>query len=222
MMFKEIPDLLTPAQVDELTAIAASAKFVDGRISNPHSKVKQNLQLHDDNAYQRSSQLMLQAMYAHEDFRNYAFPVAILPPLMTRYNPQMRYGAHADAAFINLNNMVLRSDLSCTIFLNDPAAYDGGALRITLGTRDMRFKGPRGSAIVYPSSTLHEVERVTRGERFVAITFIQSRVADTFQRELLYDLNEVAALEGLRMQPENFTRLQLIQSSLLRIWGDRP
>ena len=221
-MFKEIPDLLGPAQVAELKAIAASARFVDGRISNPYAKVKQNLQLHDEAAYKKSSQLMLQAMFGHEDFRNYAFPVSILPPLMTRYTPDMRYGAHADAAYLQLGNMALRSDLSCTIFLNDPDSYEGGALRIQLGTRDMRFRGPPGSAIVYPSTTLHEVEPVTKGERLVAITFIQSRVADTFQRELLYELNEVAALEGLRMAPENFTRMQLIQANLLRYWGDRP
>jgi PKHD-type hydroxylase len=221
-MFKEIPDLLNMGEVTELRRIAASAQFVDGRISNPHSQVKQNLQLHDEAAYQRSSQIMSQAMYAHEDFRNFAFPVAILPPLMTRYTPSMRYGAHADAAFLQLGDLRLRSDLSCTIFLNDPAAYDGGALRIQLGTRDLRFRGAPGSAIVYPSNTMHEVEPVTRGERLVAITFIQSRIADPFRRELLYELNEIAALEGLRMQPENFTRLQLVQAGLLRHWGDPP
>ena len=221
-MFKEIPDLLNEAQVAELKRIAASGKFVDGRISNPHSKVKQNLQLHDESAYQASSKLMLQAMFGHEDFRNYAFPVAIFPPLMTRYTPSMRYGAHADAAYLQLGNMALRSDLSCTIFLNDPDSYEGGALRIQLGTRDVRFRGRPGSAIVYPSNTMHEVEPVTQGERLVAITFIQSRVPDPFQRDLLYELNEVAALEGLGMAPENFTRLQLVQANLLRYWGDRP
>ena len=221
-MFKEIPDLLTSAQVAELKAIAASAQFVDGRISNPHSKVKQNLQLHDEAAYNKSSQLLLQALYGHEDFRNFAFPVAILPPLITRYTPSMRYGAHADAAYLQLGNMALRSDLSATIFLNDPATYEGGALRTQLGTRDMRFKGEPGSAIVYPSDMLHEVEPVTKGERMVAITFIQSRIPDNFRRETLYELNEVAALEGLSMQPENFTRLQLIQANLLRHWGEKP
>ncbi|HEX8640294.1 MAG TPA: Fe2+-dependent dioxygenase [Allosphingosinicella sp.] len=220
-MFKEIPDLLTPAQVAELSRIAQSGRFVDGRISNPYSTVKQNLQLHDEAAYQKSSQIMMKALYAHEDFRNYAFPVAMLPPLMTRYTPSMRYGAHADAAFLQLGNTTLRSDLSCTIFLGDPSSYEGGALRIQLGTRDARFRGAPGSAIIYPSTTMHEVEPVTRGERFVAITFIQSRIADTFRRELLYELNEVAALEGLGMAPENFTRLQLIQANLLRHWGDR-
>ena len=220
-MFKEIP-ILNRGQVDELRRIAASANFVDGRISNPHSKVKQNLQLHDDAAYQKSAQILTQALFGNEDFRNYAFPVAILPPMMTRYTPSMRYGAHADAAFLQFANLTLRSDLSCTVFLNDPAEYEGGALRMQLGTRDMRFRGAPGTAIVYPSTTMHEVEAVTKGERLVAITFIQSRIADTFRRELLYELNEVAALEGLKMSHENFTRLQLVQANLLRTWGDRP
>lgn len=221
MMFKEI-ELLSAGQIEELRQIAATAKFVDGRISNPHSKVKQNLQLHDEAAYRKSSQLLSQAMLAHEDFRNFSFPVAMLPPLMTRYTPDMHYGAHADAAFLQLGNMSVRSDLSCTIFLGDPKTYEGGALRIQLGTRDIRFKGEAGTAIVYPSDRLHEVEPVTKGERWVAITFIQSRIADSSRRELLYELNEVAALEGLNMAPENFTRLQLVQSNLLRQWGDRP
>lgn len=218
-MFKEIPDLLTPAQVAELTRIAAAGRFVDGRISNPHSKVKNNLHLHDDTAFQKSSQLLTQALLTHEDFRNFAFPVAITPPLMTRYAKGMRYGVHPDAAFIRLPTASIRSDLSCTIFLNDPASYEGGTLRIHLGTRDLRFKGAPGSAIIYPSNQLHEVEEVTSGERLVAIAFIQSQVFDTYHRELLYELNEVAALEGLKMSFENYTRLQLVQQNLLRLWS---
>ncbi|MEA3067637.1 MAG: PKHD-type hydroxylase, partial [Sphingomonadales bacterium] len=79
-----------------------------------------------------------------------------------------------------------------------------------------------GYAILYPSDTLHQVDPVTSGERLVAITFIQSRISDPFRRNLLFNLNEVAALEGLQMQPENFARLQLIQNQLLRYWGDKP
>jgi PKHD-type hydroxylase len=221
-MFKEIPNLLNPAQIAELRRIATTARFVDGRISNPHSTVKNNLQLDDETAYQTSSKLILQAMFANEELRNFAFPVAILPPLMTRYTGEMRYGAHADAAFLQLGPHPMRSDLSCTIFLNDPATYQGGALIIHLGTRSIAFRGAAGSAIVYPSDKLHEVERVTSGERLVAITFIQSRIADPFHREMLYELNEIAALEGLRMDKDNFARLQLIQANLLRTWGDRP
>jgi PKHD-type hydroxylase len=220
-MFKEL-EILSAAQVAELRTIAASANFVDGRISNPHSKVKQNLQLHDEAAYNRSSQILTQALYAHEDFQNFAFPVAMLPPMMARYTNEMRYGAHADAAFLQLGPTALRSDLSCTIFLSDPAGYEGGALVIRMGSRTAAFKGKPGTAVVYPSDMLHEVERVTSGERLVAITFIQSRIQDNFRRELLYDLNEVAALEGLNMKPENYARLQLVQANLLRHWGDKP
>ncbi|HEY0446897.1 MAG TPA: Fe2+-dependent dioxygenase [Allosphingosinicella sp.] len=221
-MFREI-QVLDRSQIDELKRIAAAAKFVDGRITNPHNKAKQNLQLHDQQAYQKSSQILLQALAAHEDFRNFAFPANIAPPLLTRYTPGMRYGAHTDNAFIMLPpQAALRSDLSCTIFLNDPASYEGGALSIQLGTRRIAFKLQPGWAIVYPSDMLHEVEAVTKGERLVAITFIQSQIKDPFHRETLYELNEVAALEGLQMKHENFTRLQLIQQNLLRCWADKP
>jgi PKHD-type hydroxylase len=134
----------------------------------------------------------------------------------------MKYGLHTDVAFMQLPDGGLRSDLSCTVFLNEPESYEGGALHIRLSDADMRFKLKSGEAIVYPSDTLHEVEPVTEGERLVAITFMQSRIQDPFRRNLLYNLNEVAALSGLNMKPENFTMLQLIQNQLLRYWGDVP
>jgi PKHD-type hydroxylase len=217
-----ILQLLTEAEVAECRRIAASAPFVDGRITNPHNTTKINEQLHDQQAYQKSSQLLIGAFGRSEEFREFAFPVMIAPPLITRYHPGMRYGAHADAAFINLGNAQLRSDLSCTIFLNDPKDYDGGELHVRLGDGDLKFKLQPGQAIIYPSDTLHQVVPVTRGERLVAITFIQSRVPDPFHRAMLFELNEVAALEGLKMNQENFSRLQLVQANLLRYWGDKP
>lgn len=220
-MYRVLP-ILTAAEVAECRKIAAAAPFVDGRITNPHNTAKQNEQLHDPQAYQKSSQLLLAAFARSEEFREFAFPAVIAPPLITRYQPGMRYGAHADAAYLPLPGATIRSDLSCTIFLNDPKDYDGGALHIRMGDGDLTFKLQPGEAIVYPSDTLHEVEPVTKGERLVAITFIQSRVPDPFRRNLLFELNEVAALEGLKMSPENFSRLQLVQANLLRHWGDKP
>jgi PKHD-type hydroxylase len=214
--------LLTDAEVAECRKIAANAPFVDGRITNPHNKTKINEQLHDAQAYQKSSQLLLNAFGRSEEFREFAFPVAIAPPLITRYHPGMRYGAHADAAFINLGNTQIRSDLSCTIFLNEPKDYEGGELHIRLGDADIKFKLQPGDAIIYPSDTLHQVIPVTKGERLVAISFIQSRVQDPFQRSMLFELNEVAALEGLKMSQDNFSRLQLVQANLLRYWGEKP
>lgn len=214
--------LLTDAEIAECRRIAAQAPFVDGRISNPHNKAKINEQLHDPQAYQKSSQLLLNAFGRSEEFRDFAFPVAIAPPLITRYHPGMRYGAHADAAFIPLPTGPIRSDLSCTVFLNDPKDYEGGELHIQLGDANLTFKLQPGEAIVYPSDTLHQVLPVSKGERLVAISFIQSRIQDPFRRNLLFELNEVAALEGLKMALENFSRLQLVQANLLRYWADKP
>jgi PKHD-type hydroxylase len=214
--------ILNPEEVAECRRIAAAAPFIDGRVSNPHNTAKQNEQLHDQSAYQQSSELLRQALLRSAEFLEFAFPVAFAPPMMTRYGPGMKYGAHADAAFIQLPGAAIRSDLSSTIFLNDPADYDGGELHIRLGDADLMFKLKPGEAIVYPSDSLHQVVPVTKGERLVAITFIQSRIQDPFRRNLLFELNEVAALEGLKMDPDNFSRLQLIQQNLLRYWSDMP
>lgn len=220
-MYRVLP-LLTPAEVQECKRIAVSTKFVDGRITNPHNKTKNNQQLHDQAGQQASAQIILQAFGRSEEFREFAFPLVIAPPLITRYQPGMHYGAHADAAFLQIGNATVRSDLSCTVFLNEPASYDGGALHVRLGDGNLKFKLKAGEGIIYPSDTLHEVEPVTRGERLVAITFIQSRIPDPFERAMLFELNEVAALEGLKMDPENFSRLQYVQAGLMRYWGDKP
>lgn len=219
-MFKQLDNLLGYSDLAALQKIAASARFVDGRISNPHSKVKNNLHLSDQQAYQASADILAKALFGNEEFRNFAFPKRIAPPLITRYEPGMHYGLHPDSAMMRIGNEVLRSDLSCTIFLNEPDSYGGGALRIVLGNATLRFKGPAGSAVIYPSTTLHEVEKVESGQRLVAITFIQSQIADDAQRNLLYELNEVAALEGLNMSYENFSRLQSVQFNLLRQWAE--
>lgn len=217
-MFKEIPELLTADEVQALRRIAASAQWVDGRQSNPHSTVKNNLQLYEKSA----ADILARALYRNEEFTNFALPVVLAPPMLSRYSPGMHYGGHADAAYLPLGEKELRCDLSCTVFLSEPDSYEGGSLRIQLGTSDLRFRLAPGSAIVYPSTTFHEVEALTRGERLAGITFIQSRVADAFLRELLYELNEIAALEGLRMDPQNYARLRLVQRNLLQRWGDLP
>ena len=216
-MFKEIR-LLDDQLIAQLQVISASANYVDGKISNPHSKVKNNLQLHDNEAYAQSSKILMGALMVSQEFRDFAFPKNVAPPMMTRYIKGMQYGLHMDASMIPLAKTQLRADLSCTIFLSGPKSYDGGSLHIKLGGADLRFKGEPGTAIVYPSNTLHEVEPVTKGERHVAITFIESAIADVSKRNLLFELNEIAALEGEKMSFENFSRLQGVQANLGRMW----
>lgn len=217
-----ILQVMSDAEVEQCRQIAASAPFMDGKVTNPHNLAKQNEQLHERSAYERSSQLLGSALMRTAEFMDFAFPVALAPPMMTRYRPGMKYGPHADSAFIQLPGATIRSDLSCTIFLNDPGSYEGGELQLRLGDAELRFKLKPGEAIVYPSDTFHQVLPVTNGERLVAITFIQSRIQDPFRRYMLFELNEVAALEGLKMDTENFSRLQLVQQNLLRYWSDMP
>ncbi len=215
-------EFLTSAEIAECRRIAEATPFVDGRISNPHNTAKFNEQLHDPGAYQKSSEILRNAVLRSPEFIEFAFPVSLAPPMMTRYKLGMKYGAHADAAFIQLPTGTIRSDLSCTIFLNDPGEYDGGELLVRLGDSELKFKLKPGFGIIYPSDSLHQVVPVTKGDRLVAITFIQSRIQDPFRRNLLFELNEIAALEGLKMDPTNYSRMQLVQQNLLRYWSDKP
>ncbi|HEX7725681.1 MAG TPA: Fe2+-dependent dioxygenase [Rhizomicrobium sp.] len=219
-MFLLVKNVLSPAEVDQVRQLAKTMRFVDGRASNPHNLAKKNLQadLASPEA-QKASQIAGAAIAANEEVRNFAFPKRIATPLLSRYEPGMTYGVHSDAAFLPLPNGPLRSDVSATLFIGDPSTYDGGELRIHLGSETVTIKGEPGSMIVYPSNTLHEVVPVTRGERVAFFTFMESVIPDHVQRELLYTLNEVYALEGLKMDWENRTRLQYVSSSLHRIWS---
>lgn len=219
-MIHEIADVLAPQEVIRLKEIAAKTKFIDGRISNPHNQTKNNLQAdYADAGFRESSTLLAQALWRNQDFRNYAFPKRLAPPLLCRYQQGMNYGAHSDSAYLPMQPEPLRSDVSCTIWLSEPGSYDGGELVLHLGTKAIPIKGAAGSAVVYPSTTIHEVKPVTRGERFVAITFVESQIIEERYRELLYSLGEIAALEGLTMKWENRVRLEQVRQNLHRIWS---
>jgi PKHD-type hydroxylase len=220
-MFCEIPDLLTAAEVAQLRAIAAELSFVDGKVTNPDSRVKNNLQGRPgDPQHERASELVLDGLRRNARFIAFAFPKMVAPPALSLYRPGMNYGAHADAAFLPIGARPMRADLSCTVFLTEPADYDGGELSVRLGARAVDFKLPPGGAVLYPSGTLHEVKPVTRGERLCGITFIESDIADSAGRELLFELNEVLAEEGERLTWDARTRLSHVATALHRQWGD--
>jgi PKHD-type hydroxylase len=131
----------------------------------------------------------------------------------------MKYGGHADAALLQIGGLRLRSDLSCTVLVSDPSTYEGGELSIELGTIAIPFKGAAGEAVVYPSTMLHEVVPVRAGQRLVSITFIESFIPDEHRRTQVYELNEIAALEGLTMKWENRVRLDVVRQNLIRMWS---
>jgi PKHD-type hydroxylase len=219
-MFLQIENLLTQAEVESVAELAARTTFLSGRRSNPHNATKDNLiQDPADPAGQQASQIVLAAIQRSEEARNFVMPRRIAVPQFARYGAGMTYGAHADAAFMNIGGQLLRADVSATIFINDPASYQGGELTIYLGTETVRVKGRPGSAIFYPSTTLHQVPPVSAGERLVMITFIESQVPDPAQRELLYTLNEVRALEGLKIEWRSRMSLEYVLANLLRMWS---
>ena len=221
-MILEIPDLLTPLELKRLQQIGSEANFVNGRLSNPHNKTKNNQQIdHDAPGYQESSQLLMKALVRHEGFRDFAMPTKIAPPLLCKYDTGMSYGAHSDVALLPLRKLqtILRSDISATVFLHDPGSYDGGELVLHLESRKVPIKLRAGGMVAYPSTMLHEVAKVTRGQRLVAITFIESQIIDERQRHMIYTLGEVSALEGLTMKPENRNRLDLVKHNLIRMWS---
>ncbi len=219
-MFLEIKGLLTPPEVARLMALSNELRFVDGRVSNPANQMKQNLQAdHNDPKYAESVQIVNVALGRSREFVDFAMPKRVGPPLLCRYEPGMKYGAHADAALIQVAGGRLRSDLSCTVWVAPPSTYEGGELSIVAGNRTITFKGDPGDAIVYPSTTLHEVVPVRAGKRIVSITFIESFIADQHQRLQVYELNEIAALEGNAMRWENRVRLDVVRQNLMRMWA---
>lgn len=219
-MFLLVKDVLTQTEVGQILQLAQSLKFVDGRQSNPHNTAKQNLQVDmTQPSAVKACQIAGAAINRNEQIRGFAFPKRIATPLLSLYEPGMTYGVHADAPYLALPTGPLRSDVSGTLFLEDPNSYEGGALTIHLGSETVTIKGEPGSMIVYPSTTLHEVTPVTKGRRLALFTFIESAIPDHVQRELLYLVYEVHALEGFNIHPENRTRLQHIASNLHRMWS---
>jgi PKHD-type hydroxylase len=218
-MFLEIKEFLNAQEVARLRELAGRVQFVDGRISNPHNQAKKNLQANEaDPNYAESSRIVAEAFARSGPFRDFAFPRHIAPPLLARYETGMTYGAHADTSYMRFGSEIHRSDLSATVWLNPPASYDGGELVVHLGTQPVPIKGEPGSVIVYPSTQLHEVLPVRRGQRLVSITFIESMIPDEFLRTQLFELNEVAALEGLKMDWSNRVRLEAVRNNLTRLW----
>jgi PKHD-type hydroxylase len=219
-MFLQIDEFLTGEEVRTLAELARKTRFIDGRHSNPHNVTKKSAICDPaDPSGQQASKIALGAFNRSESARNFVFPRQVALPQLVLYGAGMTYGTHIDAAFLQSGQQLLRSDVSCTMFISDPGSYQGGELMITFGTEVLRIKGRAGTAIFYPSTTLHQVTPVLSGERLVMITFIESQIADQMQRDLLYTLGEVRALESLKMEWNNRVHLDYVIQNLHRMWA---
>ena len=219
-MFLQIENFLTAAEVQSVAETARQAKFIDGRRSNPHNTTKDSaIGDPNDPMAQKASQIALAALQRNEEVRNFVFPQRMALPSLCRYDVGMKYGAHIDAAYLPVGTQPLRSDVSCTIFITNPSDYQGGELVAHRGSEIVRIKGKAGSAVFYPSTTVHQVVPVSSGERLVIITFIESQIPDQLQRDMLHALGEVRALEGLKMDWRNRIQLDYVIQNLHRMWS---
>lgn len=186
--------------------------------------VKNNQQLSESAAHLRALRsIVLSALNRNALFFTGALPLKILPPFFNRYSGATdRYGPHVDNAMRRApDGTYVRTDISATLFLSEPGEYDGGVLKIqdSAGTHEVKLAA--GSMIIYPSSSIHEVTAVERGERVACFMFIESMVRDPVQRRLLFDMD--MALLDLRQQIGDsvaVVRLTGVYHNLLRCWAD--
>ena len=223
-MLLTIPALLNTAQIAKIHETVADAAFIDGKLTAGFAagRVKQNQEMRPDpERMQRLIRIIMASLGHHETFRFGVLPHRVADLIVARYTPGMAYGEHVDDPIMGSSGPRFRSDVSMTIFLNDPASYEGGELSIRTPFGEQRIKLAAGDAVVYPSSSLHRVLEVTRGERLVALTWIQSYVRDPARRELLYELN-LARERLLKTAPEEDTTAYVDRSyaNLVRMWSD--
>lgn len=217
-----IADLLAEDLVSDLASTLDAASFEDGRATAGwHARlVKRNEQAAGADALQAAARAVETALGENALFRMAALPRRVRPVMFSRYRPGMDYGSHLDDAMMGGDDPV-RTDISVTVFLSDPASYEGGELVIETSGGEDAYKLAAGSVILYPAGTLHRVEPVRAGERRAAVTWVQSLVRDPGRREILFDLD--TARRELFEREEKSAVFDLISKSyanLLRRWAE--
>ncbi|TDQ84207.1 PKHD-type hydroxylase [Dongia mobilis] len=223
-MLVTIPEVLTVPEQQELLRLTKELPFVDGKETAGFraKMVKHNEQVSREAEGRRVMQeIVVRALARSPGFRRAAIPHKIRPPLISRYREGMSYGTHVDDAMMGQGFQRERSDVSVTVFINDASDYDGGELKIHSPFGPQQIKLPARSAVVYPSGTLHEVAKVTRGERLVAVTWVQSYIRDERHRQLLSDVMEVRdRLHAIDPNGKETDLAFRIHTNLTRLWSE--
>jgi PKHD-type hydroxylase len=225
-MLLHVPGVLSKEEAGELRRRLAREAWTDGRATagEQGAQAKRNLQLPADHpAAREAGERILQALARHPTFVSAALPLRILPPMFNRYEGGGHYGFHVDGAILRQlgTPQPLRSDLSCTLFLSEPEEYDGGELVImdTYGAHEAKL--PAGDLMLYPGTSVHRVEPVTRGARIASFFWVQSLVRLDAQRTLLFELDQ--AIQKLRARIGDDAETVALTShyhNLLRLWAE--
>jgi PKHD-type hydroxylase len=222
-----IPQVLTKAQVAQARAVLDAGPWVDGNLTSGFqaARAKTNEQLPQDcEAARTVGETILQAVEANPVFVSAALPQVILPPMFNRYGEGMGFKDHVDNAIRRdpVSGRRLRTDLSATLFLSEPADYDGGELVVNDLYGDHVVKLEAGDMILYPSASLHHVTPVTRGVRTASFFWIQSLIRDDAKRTLLLEMD--VAIQRLTRKveadDEGILSLTGVYHNLLRQWAE--
>ncbi|HZX69413.1 MAG TPA: Fe2+-dependent dioxygenase [Rhodanobacter sp.] len=225
-MLLHIPDVLTAEQVTQMRTALETANWIDGRetVGAQGARVKHNQQLADDSPLRwQLGQHVQAALARHPLYHAASLPLRMLAPRFNRYADGGQYGFHVDGAVMALpgESGQLRSDISCTLFLNQPEDYDGGELIVSDTYGEHEVKLPAGDLIVYPSSSLHRVAPVTRGARLASFFWVQSLIRDDSQRRLLFELDtSIQTLTRSGADAAAVVQLTGVYHNLLRQWSE--
>ena len=225
-MLIEIPALLNAEEVEVAVSTLLDQPWVDGKVTagQRSAMAKNNRQLsEDDPAAIHLGEQILSRLSDNALFMSAALPKKIYPPLFNRYSGGEAFDWHIDNAIRGLKGVRerVRTDISATLFLADPASYDGGELVIRDTFGEHAVKLPAGHLLIYPGSSLHKINPVTRGERIASFFWIESLVREDSQRQLLLDMD--VAIQRLTAQhADDHALLQLSGAyhNLLRRWSN--
>jgi len=224
-MLLTIPQVLSKDEVQQFREHLDQAPWLDGKLTagGQAVHVKANQQL-DDNAEltKHLSQTLLHRLSTHPTFISAALPNKIFPPKFNRYQNGGHYGLHVDNAIMSLaDGQSLRTDVSATLFFDEPEDYQGGELAIETQYGAQEVKLSAGDLILYPSTSLHQVRAVTQGKRVCAFFWIQSLVNDSGQREQLFELDQSIQVLTMERGSDDFEvkRLTGIYHNLVRSWS---
>src|SRR5580693_5255310 len=230
-MLITIEKVLTPEQVKVARVKLATAQWTDGRVTAGYQaqEVKRNAQIPEDSPVAKElGDLVLSGLARSPRFMSAALPLRVFPPMFNSYAGGQTFGTHVDTAIRQdaRTGQRIRTDLSATLFLTEPDEYDGGDLIVedSYGTHSVKL--PAGDVVLYPATSLHRVEPVTRGARISSFFWVQSMVRDDGRRTLLFDLDtaiqRIAASDGAQAAGVKESSVQLtgVYHNLLRQWAE--
>ena len=224
-MLLHIPDILGRDELARIRAALDASDWTDGRetVGVQGARVKRNEQLPETSPLRAElARIVLAALARSPLYFAAALPLKTLTPRFNRYRDGGEYGFHVDGAVMRSGDGGhVRSDISCTLFLNGPEEYDGGELIVSDTYGEHEVKLPAGDLILYPSSSLHRVAPVTRGARLASFLWVQSMVRDDARRAMLFEMD--GAIERLRAggaDADAVLRLTGVYHNLLRQWAE--